>query len=214
MKEFDLIPSNYRTMIEKLQMLKIFSIGIAVFVLMSGISFAAIQKAKSNASIEIEKLTRVKEFTSMQRETLTLLENEKIELDNKWKLLKGLRQTTAPEELFYAIDLSLRDLAVWFTNLEYERREQSSKEDNLVETGYFIIISPTDENDSYVIGTTLTVSGGAANHSTLSRFVKNLLKQPSVNDARVLETFTDKSRKQRHINFTLEIIVNQDSSLS
>ena len=214
MKEFDLIPSNYRAMIEKLRLLKLFSVGLAVFVLMTGIAVAAIQKVKSDTAVEIDKLTKVKEFTSMQRETLVILENEKSELDNKWQLLTGLRKTTAPEDLFYAIDLSLRDLAIWFSNLKYERVEQSSKEENLIETGYFIIISPTDENDSYAIGTTLTIAGSAANHSTLSKFVKNLLDQSSVSNARVLETSTDKRNKKKHINFTLEIIVNQDGSTS
>lgn len=214
MKEFDLIPAGYRENIAKLRLLKQFIVVLIALLVTTGVSFAAIQHAKNGAAIKIEKLTKVKEFTAMQRETLSLLESEKKDLDRKWKLLTSLRSAAAPEDLFHAIDISLRDLAIWFTHLKYERKEHNTKEDNLVETGYFIIISPTDENDSYAIGTTLTVSGSTPNHSTLSKFVKNLLDQPSINDARVLETSTDKRKESAHINFTLEIVVNQNSSLS
>ena len=211
MKEFDLIPSSYRERIEKFHMLKLFAIGLLILFVTAGAALGAIQHIKRGTDLEIEKLTRIKEFTSKQRETLTLLKEQKQELDNKWQLLNGLRSATAPEDLFYAIDQSLSDLDIWFTGLKYERKEQRSKEEKFVETGYFVIITPTDENDSYAIGTTMTITGSAPNHSTLSRFVKNLLDQPSVNDAKVLETSQDSKDDNIFINFNIEILVNQQS---
>ena len=214
MKEFDLIPSTYRECIEKFRILKLFLGGLLVILITTGVALGAIQHIKRGTDLEIEKLTKIKEFTSKQRETLTALKQQKHELDNKWKLLKGLRSATAPEDLFYAIDQSLSNLDIWFTGLKYERKEQRSKEEKLVETGYFVIISPTDENDSYAIGTTMTITGSATNHSTLSKFVKNLLDQSSVNDAKVLETSQEKKDDDIFINFILEILVNQHGYIS
>ena len=211
MKEINFITEAYRENLAKLRVFKLSIIGIVIFLTITGASFAAITQVKNSTNKEIEKLTKVRELAKSQLDQLALLDKEKQDLDEKWNLLKGLRSTSAPEDLFYAIDLSLKDLDVWFTQLRYERKEHAASESEFIETGYFIIISPNKEKDSYAIGTTLMITGGSSNHSTLSSFVKNLLNQTSINDAKVLETSTDASAAVPHINFTLEIKVQSES---
>lgn len=214
MKEFDLIPESYRIYIWKLQIVKISSLIFACILITIVIAYSAIVHAKNGASIQIEKLNAIKEVTSRQQDELNKLLQIKEDLDGKWDLLKSLRSTPPPEDIFYSIDAALRNVEVWFTNLKFERTERVSEQENLVDTGYFIIVNTGNDKSTLSIGTRLLITGGAANHSTLSSFVKNLLIQRSILDAKVLETSTERGQKKSHINYVLEIIVNQNNKAS
>ena len=174
--------------------------------------YGAIAHAKQNASEKIGRLNSIKEVSPSQQEELNQLQLQKSELEQRWNLLSSLRSTPSPEEIFFAIDKAITDLDVWFTNLQFERSEQLTNQKSEVNTGYFIIVSAGDNENSLSIGTKLIISGGAKNHSTLSRFVKKLLAQAPVLDAKVLETSTRQEKKHLFTNFTIEIVVNQNKA--
>ena len=210
MKEFDLIPETYRIYIWKVKVVKeslLIMVGVLLIIIAT---YSAIVHATQSTNAKIEKLTIVKEVTSKKQEELSKLQLVKKDLDSKWDLLNGLRSTPSPEDIFYSIDNALKDLDLWFTNLKYERTEYISEEDSFINTGYFVILSADNNKNTLSIGTKLLISGGAANHSTLSTFVKNLLAQPSVHNAKVLETSTQHVQKMAHINYVIEIIINQN----
>jgi len=214
MNEIDLIPSNYREHIWKLRVFKLFAYIFIGLIITTGVAYGALGYVKRDTNTEILKLSEIKEITSQQRETLRVLRDEKKELDYQWALLNGLRTAVAAEDLFVAIDAAIQDVDVWFTNLKFQRAEVQIEEEKLVNTGYFIIVTPDDEKQSLAIGTKMLISGEAPNHSNLSSFVKNLLDQSEILDAKVLGTSSDKNTRSKSVKFNLEITVNLENKAS
>ena len=210
MNEIDLIPSDYRERLIKLRTLKVFGIVFLFLILSTSVAYGALEYVKRGTQAEISKLSKIKEFTSQQREELRALKLEKKQLDYQWMLLDGLRTAVVAEDLFVVIDNAIHDVDVWFSSIKFQRKEIEIEKENTVHAGYFMIVTPSDEDQSLAIGTTMLITGEALNHSTLSTFVNNLIDQPEILDANVIETSSDKSRKSNIVKFNLVITVNLD----
>ena len=209
--EIDLIPSNYRVHIWKLRILKLFGIFFCCLVITTSAAYGGLEYVKRETSSEIAKLFKIKEITSQQREILQALRVEEKELNYQWALLSGLRSAVAAEDLFTVIDEAIQNVDVWFSTMKFQRAEVEVEEENLVNTGYFIIVTPGEEKQSWAIGTNMIISGEAPNHSTLSSFVKNLLDQPEILDAKVLGTSSSKNESAKLVSFNLAITVNLEN---
>ena len=214
MDEIDLIPENYRIRVWKLGILKIFIIVFCVFLITSGVVYGALEYVKRDTNFEISKLFKVKEAAARQRDTLNILRNEKKELDYQWALLSGLRSAVAAEDLFIAIDKSIQSIDIWFTSIRFQRAEVEVSENSEVNTGYFVIVTPGEEKESWAIGTKMLITGEVPNHSTLSTFVENLLDQPEILDVNVLETSTSNKDNAKSVQFNLAITINLDMKFS
>lgn len=210
MNEIDLIPSDYRELLIKLRTLKVFGVIFLILILSTSAAYGALEYVKRGAQAEISKLSKIKEFTSQQREELRVLKLEKKQLEYQWMLLDGLRTAVVAEDLFVVIDNALHGVDVWFSSIKFQRNEIEIEEENTVHAGYFMIVTPSEEDQSLAIGTTMLITGEALNHSTLSSFVNNLIDQPEILDANVIETSSDKSRNSNIVKFNLVIIVNLD----
>ncbi|MFK7794515.1 MAG: hypothetical protein AB8B89_04125 [Gammaproteobacteria bacterium] len=210
MKEFDLIPESYRLYLSKVKVFKVSLFVLIISIAASSIAFGAIEIVKQSANKKISQLKSANDVAQQQQKTLNDLQRVKNDLENKWNILNGLRSTASPEVLLYAIDHALLDSNVWFTNLRFDRTESSIQDEELVDTGYFIVIKTDNDKLPLSIGTKITIAGGAHNHSTLSKFVKNLLDQAVILDAKVLQTSTN--NRDKHIDYVLEIVVNSKQS--
>jgi len=209
-KEFDLIPEDYKERIWRLKIAKIF-----LFVLLCSLvsimsTYGVIAYANQDIKKKIDKLNLIKEVNQQQQEEFNQLQQIKNEIDGKWGLLKGLRSTPPPEEVLSSIDTALRNLDVWFSNLQYVRTEHDSGEGKLFEEGHVYTVRINEDDSLLSIGSKLIITGGAANHSTLSLFVANLLTEKSILDAKVLETSTKHGKANNNINYTIEIIIKQE----
>jgi len=210
MNDIDLIPSYYREHVVKLRTLKVFGYIFICLILSTSVAYGALEFVKRGATLEISKLSKIKEITSQQREELRLLKSEKNRLDYQWTLLDGLRTAVAAEDLFVAIDSAIQDVDVWFSSMKFQRDEVEIEREDTIHTGYFIIATPSNEEQSLAIGTTMLIKGEALDHSTLSSFVNNLIDQSEILDAKVLETSSGKNRNSNAVKFNLAITVNLD----
>lgn len=214
MNEIDLIPSLYRDQVWKIRVLKIFGfIFLSVFLIM-GVAYGALEFVKNETKYEINQLLKIKEITAQQRDNLRVLREEKDALDYQWKLLSGLKSAVNAEDLFVIIDAAIQDVDIWFTSMKFQRAEIEMAEVNTVNTGYFLIVTPGEESQALAIGTKMLITGQASNHSTLSLFVNNLLDQPEILDAKVLETSSSKNRNTRTVKFNLAITINLENKIS
>ena len=210
MKEFDLIPESYRAYLSKLKVFKMSVYVLVVFIIASSIAFGAMEVVKQSTNKKINELNSANEISRQQQKAFDDLQKIKDDLENRWNILNGLRSTPPPEMLLNAIDKALVQNSVWFTNLRFDRTESTVQNQEFVETGYFIVINPNADKLPLFIGTKITITGGAKNHSTLSKFVTNLLAQAVILDARVQQTASDQDDK--YIDYVLEIIVNSKKS--
>ena len=208
MNEIDLIPSSYREKVIKLRTLKIFGLIFLCVVLSTSIAYGALEYVKQGTNTEISKLSKIKEITSLQREELRNLKLEKEHLNHQWILLNGLRTAVAAEDLFVTIDKAIQDVDVWFSGMKFQRNEVEIEKGNTIHTGYFLITTPSNDDRSLAIGTTMLIKGEALNHSALSSFVNNLIDQSQILDAKVLETTSGKNHNSSSVKFNLAITVN------
>jgi hypothetical protein len=213
MNEIDLIPVIYRENIWKSKILKIFSYVLITLFVLTGAVYGALEYVKRETVLEINKLSELKNITAQQRDSLNVLQDEKKGLNYQWTLLNGLRTAVAAEDLFVAIDTALKGVDVWFTSMKFQRTENEIEDQDTVKTGYFIIVSPEDKKELLAIGTKLFIAGGSPNHSTLSSFVKNLLDQPEILDAKVLETLSVNYMSDKYVKFNLAITINLNSKV-
>lgn len=214
MSEIDLIPSLYRDQVWKMRVLKTFGFVFICLLLIMGVAYGGLEFVKNETKYEIDHLSKVKEITAQQRENLKELREEKEALKYQLELLSGLKSAVNAEDLFVIIDLAIQDVDIWFTSLKFQRAEIEMTELNTVNTGYFLIVTPGQVNQTLAIGTKMLISGEASNHSTLSSFVSNLLDQPEILDAKVLETTSNKNRDTRSVKFNLAITINLENKIS
>lgn len=214
MDEIDLIPSYYRERVVKLRLIKIFGLVFLCLGLLTGVAYGALEYVNRGTKVEISKLSKIKEITSLQREELRLLKLEKKKLDYQWALLDGLRTAVAAEDLFIAIDNAIQDVDVWFSSMMFQRNEIEIEEKNIAHAGYFFIVTPNDKEQSLAIGTKMHIKGEALNHSSLSTFVNNLIDQSEILDAKVLETSSGNNRDSNIVKFNLSITVNLEREVT
>ena len=214
MSDIDLIPSVYRDHVWKMRALKIFGLIFLSVLLIISIAYGALEYVKHETRSEISQLSKIKEITAQQRDNLRLLREEKNELAYQLTLLSGLRSAVEAEDLFVVIDAAIQDIDIWFASMKFQRAEIEVEKENIVNTGYFLIVTPGDDKQTLAIGTKMLISGEASNHSTLSSFVSNLLDQPEILDTKVLETSSSKNRKTRSVKFNLAITINLENKIS
>jgi hypothetical protein len=214
MSEIDLIPNAYKEHVWKLHALKVFVFIIMSVLVLTGLAYGALSYAKNMTTMEVLNLSNKKEIASQQRENIRLLDQEKSELGYQLRLLNGLRSAVDAEDLFVVIDTAIEDIDIWFTNIKFQRAEIEVDHENVVNTGYFLIVTTSNENKALAISTKMLITGEAANHSTLSKFVNNLLDQVEILDAKVLETSSDRDHKGDVVRFNLSITLNLDEKLS
>ena len=214
MKEFDLIPDSYRNYVWMIQTMKIFFWSFICLLIFIIVAYSALVNAKQNANEKIDEYNQIKQLSQNQQAKLSELQAIKNNLNSEWKLLNGLRSTPPPENIIYAIDKALENLDIWFTQLNYQRTEQITENNKTVETGYFIIVQSDQNDQTLSLGAKLTIIGGATDHSTLSTFVKNLMTESTIIDARVMETTMQGQQDINHINYVVELIINQHKQRS
>ena len=80
-----------------------------------------------------------------------------------------------------------------------------------VNTGYFIVV-PAGEGrkkaETWRIDTHMTIRGEARDHAALSRFVRRLVDQPEIQDARVIRTAARTQSGTRVVSFEMAVIVH------
>ncbi len=166
----------------------------------------------SIAKVDIGVLQAQQKIATQQREELARRQAKKKNYEHQLVLLKGLRSGAAAEKMFITIDRSLRDGEVWFLSWEFKRAGEVVREvTRTVNTGYFIVV-PAGEGrkkaETWRIDTHMTIHGEARDHAALSRFVRRLVDQPEIQDARVIRTAARTQSGTRVVSFEMAVIVN------
>ena len=83
-----------------------------------------------------------------------------------------------------------------------------------VQTGYFVVV-PLDEpnrpNRAWRMDTHMEIHGQAVDHSTLARFVSQLLDQPRIEQVRVVNTRVRPFATIEVVDFELAVVVRTDA---
>lgn len=214
MTDIDLVPAAYRQQLWLYARVRRLGGVIVVMMMISLLAYTGFHTVTNRNNETIAKLQQQQEITTQQRNALSQLDGKRKKLEGQLQLLEGLRSGVEAPEMFSVIDRSIPAGEVWFNNWEFRRAGSIVKrQEEVSSNGYFIIIPAQDDTDSteaWKIETHMTVKGRAKDHSTLSRFVRQLFEQPEIEDIRILNTAS--GANGRYVNFNLAIIVHSKST--
>ncbi|MEE8427922.1 MAG: PilN domain-containing protein [Gammaproteobacteria bacterium] len=212
MTDIDLIPTDYRRSLWLRHKLFIFAALCGGIVALTTAAHLSLGHWVSGVKADIGVLQVQQKIATQQREELTRREAKKKSYEYQLVLLEGLRSGAAAEKMFITIDRALRDNEVWFLNWEFKRAgEVVTEGPSTVNTGYFIVVpagAGRKKAETWRIDTHMTIRGEALDHAALSRFVRRLIDQPEIQDARVIRTATRTQAETRVVNFEMAVIVH------
>ncbi len=211
-KELDLIPASYR---ERLKIKCWCQQFLAVFVLVIITIIIAkffIASQTTTFKNRIDSLQQDKSLNLQQQHiynaSLTLEKN----LQKNLEILNGLRGGPPARQILLVID-RVMDGNVWFTQWLFTRAgELIAVKPQTVQTGYFIIIpeniAGNNKKQAWKLNTHMDIKGQARDHTSLSNFVGALIKQPEIDDVKVIKTSLRNYVDYKVVDFSLTVIIN------
>jgi Tfp pilus assembly protein PilN len=212
MNEIDLFPDELRRQLMFTRWFKRAVFTLVGVTLVIGAAFAGLRQANSKIEEQIQYFQDQREITNTNRRQLGQLKQDKVDLQQQLNLLSGLRSGASAEKMFLMLDRALPGPEVWLTNWKFRRAgTQVEKIPETVNTGYFIVIpagSSSRKEEIWKIETHMNIQGQALDHSAMSEFVLNLTQQPEIENVRIVNTRLNKSRGEKLVDFSLDIIVS------
>ena len=212
MHELDLIPASYKERLKIKRWCRQFgSVFVGALVVMFGLKIAVINKTMALNS-KIEVLQKDKQTSIEQQQKYNDLVTKEVKLRKDLEILNGLRGGPSAKQILLAVDRVMQD-DIWFTQWSYNRAgEITPVQPATVQTGYFIIIpqeaSSSPNQQAWKLNTHMEINGQALNHSSLSSFIRNLIKQPEIEDVKVINTSLRSDISSQVVEFNLVVIIN------
>jgi Fimbrial assembly protein (PilN) len=211
MHELDLIPASYKERLKIKRWCQQFGLAfVSVLVVVFGLRFAITNQTMALNS-RIEVLQKDKQTSIEQQQRYNELVANEVKLRKQLEILNGLRGGPSAKQILLAVDRVMRN-DVWFTQWSFIRAGQITQvQPATVQTGYFIIIpqeatKPTQQ--AWKLDTHMEISGQALDHSSLSEFISNLIKQPEITDVKVINTSLRSYTSSQVVEFKLVVIIN------
>ena len=212
MHEVDLIPASYKERLKIKRWCRQFGLAfVSLLVVVFILKLAIINKTMAlNSRIEI--LQRDKQTSIEQQQKYNELVDKEVKLRRQLEILNGLRGGPSAKQILLAVDRVMRN-DVWFTQWSFIRAGQITQvQPATVQTGYFIIIpqeaNTTPAQQAWKLDTHMEISGQALDHSSLSDFISNLIKQPEITDVKVINTSLRSYTSSQIVEFKLVVIIN------
>jgi len=122
MNEIDLIPKSYRKWLLHLHLVKYFTLGAMILVMVSCLSYVYLMYLSNGLEGDIDKLQRDKIISAQQRDELVKINADKNIYQRQLSLLGNLRSGAAAERMFVVIDQAISGEDVWFRSWKLWRK--------------------------------------------------------------------------------------------
>ena len=212
MAELDLIPQDYRTWLSQRSMIVRCATVFAVINVLGLLGGIALAHAASERKAAIVSLRAANAITQQQQTQLQQLSEQRGELERRWSLLRSLRAGAAVSDIFTLIDRAVVAGDLWFLDWSFRRAGIIvDGEQRGVETGYFVIVSDSDDapgTRDLSVETHMTIHGQARDHQALSRFVRALFEQSDVRDVSVQKTSQTRYGAGFVVDFDITVVLN------
>lgn len=212
MNEIDLFPDELRKKLLFYRWFKLTGIVIVLMTIVSGAGFAMLREVNAGIEEQILLFQSQREISDTNRQRLEQLNLQRRNLQQQLNLLDGLRSGASAEQMFVTIDRALPGPNVWLTNWKFRRAgTRVEREDDAVNTGYFVVIpagSQDNEEETWIIETSMQIQGQALDHVAMSQFVLNLTQQPEIENVRIVNSRQTTVNQAKLVEFGLDIVVS------
>lgn len=212
MHELDLIPASYRERLKIKRWCHQFVLVLAgLLIVMFSLKFAIINKTTALNS-RITVLQKDKQASIEQQQKYNELVSQEVKLKSQLEVLNGLRGGPSAQQILLAVDRVMQS-DIWFAQWSFIRAgEITQVQPSTVQSGYFIILPPetstSPNQQSWKLDTHMEISGQALDHSSLYGFISNLIKQPEIDDVKVVNTSLRSYTSSQVVEFKLVVIIN------
>ncbi len=210
MSEIDLVPGHYRELQRLRGTLRRLVIACALVLLSVGGARAGLLHGIHTKERELARLRTVRTGVLSQKARVVELKSDRAELEQQLEILSELRGGIAAKQTLYAVDRALNG-SVWFLSWTFHRAgEWVDEVPKTQNTGYFIIVPPTDGEDlerAWRLHSHMEIRAQAASHSALADFVRELVEQPEVEDVKVVNTRVHRYIAGQAVSFELAVVI-------
>jgi len=212
MASIDLIPVDYRNWLQQKQLLMRFALVMVTVIVLSGTIAALLNIAATRSSSAASELRTQNSISEQQQLQLQSLNDQRTELQRQWSLLQSLRAGADIADIFRIIDRSLNPGELWFKDWSFRRAGVVvNGQTRSVETGYFIIVSDANDQEStadFEIETRMSIRGQAKDHQALSTFVRSLFEQDLIKDVNVSKTSQSEFASGSVVDFDVTVVLH------
>jgi hypothetical protein len=211
MAEIDLVPGGYRRVLALRTLLRRFGLVYLVVLALLAVAKVGLAYGVRGLQGEIERLDEARAVERARQAQLAQLRDQHGEAERRVRILSGLRGGVAARDMFRVVDRA-SDGAVWFLDWKFRRAgEVVDGDPGAVHAGYFLVV-PLEEageerDKAWLMQTHMEIRGRAVDHSTLAGFVRRLVEQPEIEEARVLSTSTRRYTALEVVDFELAVVV-------
>jgi Fimbrial assembly protein (PilN) len=216
MHELDLIPASYREWLKVKGWFRLFAAAVAVVIpCIVGLKLVIANSTKV-VSEKIEVLQKNKVTNLGLQKKYNDLVAEEVKLKKDLEVLQGLQGGPSAKQMLLAIDRAMQT-GVWFTQWSFNRaREITPVQPATTQNGYFIVIPPEDTNapatgqQAWRLTAHMEISGQALDHTNFSNLVNNLIKQPEIDDVKVINTSLRSFQNAQVVDFKIVVVINNN----
>lgn len=215
-REIDMIPASYRERLKIQQCCQLFIVALVVVIVLT--IFFRLSLNRNNTIIRntITTLERNKSFNLQQQVIYNELLNVERKVKKNLEILNGLRGGVPVRQTLEVIDRVLNE-NIWFLHWSFKRAgEIVNVQQESIQAGYFIIIpqenSHIGKQQTWRLDMHMEIKGQAMDHSSLSLFVQNLLKQSEINDVKIVNTQKAHYINTQVVEFNIVIVINNQQN--
>ena len=212
MSKVDLIPMRYRIRLQKYGLIKYVLVAAAICLLINFGMYICLIKLNASVAIEVATIQNILNLKTKLRDDLIVLADQKLELEEKWKLLSQLNTGIPAESIFKLIDKTVPSENVWFTNLEFTRSKLVVDDVIGEDADEYLVVSSgrVEIDDGKRLGslpTILKIRGQAKDYVALAKFVENMLDFSLVYGAKVDQTSLTKVNQVDVVDFSMSVVI-------
>jgi Tfp pilus assembly protein PilN len=211
MTEVDLIPEDYRQLMQLRRGAKSFVIAFGIVLLLIGCGKGMLNSLIAMEKAAIATLENGKSTITAQRVRLEKLQDQQADLEQRLTILESLQGGPPVAKIFVIIDRAVNDTA-WFTGLKLRRLPAGPGQ---TATGNSVVSIKGGGRDKAEPGNDqqqgrmrMEISGQALNHSALADLVKRLLAQQEIDDVHIINTSTLQYPAGQVVAYNLVVIIN------
>jgi hypothetical protein len=217
MADLDLIPTDYRRMQSLRRALARAAVAYLILVAGFGVGRAALGLGVQRRSDQVDRVEAALAREQVQQARIAELKRALDEAGRHLRILDGLRGGTSATEVLQFVDRAVEP-SVWFIGWEFRRAGEVVEKDRAqVHTGYFIVLPPEPNaadparERGWLMQTHMKIHAQARDHSSLAGFVRRLVAQPEIAEARVIETRTARKGAVEVVDFELAVALRTRS---
>ncbi len=193
MSEIDLIPQAYRDSQRIQRTLKTFLFVCVLLLVIVAALRGVLAYFNANIDPDIARLKTQEALSIAQLTQLDQMRALKTKSEKQLQVLQGLRGKPIVDQLFNAIDKALPG-SLWFQDVRYMREGQFVDiKPETKQVGYFIVMPKDEKNpaageQAWRVERHIEVHAQAADHATMTEFIRQLSTQPGISNVRLLNT--------------------------